>query len=144
LHTYYVLAGSTPLLVHNCGDEGYADVYLDREQGHASIAVTYNDGTVHTEAGSRVGEDSIVALRESSHSPGTDVIRVPLPNARRAQQAQEYFLDDSNLGPHDNNTNNCVTFCARILRAGGYEMPVSRSMEIASWLLESSFERRRL
>ncbi|GHE58227.1 hypothetical protein GCM10017771_81070 [Streptomyces capitiformicae] len=81
--------------------------------------LTYNGRTIHTEAGSRVGEDSIVASREAAHSPGADVIRVPLPNARRAQQAQEYFLDDSNLGPHDNNTNNCMTFCAKILKAGG-------------------------
>ncbi|MFI1356945.1 ricin-type beta-trefoil lectin domain protein [Streptomyces sp. NPDC020898] len=144
LHTYYVLAGATPVLVHNCGDAGYADVYLDMEQGHASVAVTHNGRTIHTEAGSRVGEDSIVGLRNAPHAPGTDVIRVPLPNARRAQQAQDYFLDDSNLGPHNNNTNNCVTFCSKILKAGGYEMPVSRSMEIAGWLLETSFERRRL
>ncbi|MFD7933401.1 polymorphic toxin-type HINT domain-containing protein [Streptomyces sp. NPDC059755] len=144
LHTYYVQAGATPVLVHNCGDAGYADVYLDMEQGHASIAVTHNGRTIHTEAGSQVGEDSIVGLRSTSHSPGTDVIRVPLSNARRAQQAQDYFLDDNNLGPHNRDANNCVTFCAKILKAGGYEMPVSRSMEIASWLLETSFERRRL
>ncbi|PSM40217.1 hypothetical protein C6Y14_26205 [Streptomyces dioscori] len=144
VHTYYVLADATPVLVHNCGDAGYADVYLDMEQGHASIAVTHNSRTIHTEAGSQVGEDSIVGLRGASHSRGTDVIRVPLPNARRAQKAQEYFLDDNNLGPHDRDANNCVTFCARILKAGGYEMPVSQSMEIASWLLETNFERRRL
>ncbi|WP_240512600.1 polymorphic toxin-type HINT domain-containing protein [Streptomyces griseoruber] len=150
LHTYYVLAGRTPVLVHNqnCGPDddaaGYADVYLDREQGHASIAVTHNGRTVHTEAGSQVGHDSIVGLRETAHSPGTDVIRVPLPNARRARQAQDYYLDDSNLGPHDNEMNNCVTFCAMILKAGGYEMPVSKSSQIASWLLETSFGRRKL
>ncbi|MGW7171182.1 hypothetical protein ACWGH3_39215 [Streptomyces sp. NPDC054884] len=144
-----MLAAATSLLVHNdscpTGDDaGYADVYLDRELGHASIAVTHNGTTIHTEAGSQVGQDSIVGLRDAAHAPGTDVVRVPLPNARRAQQAQNYFLDDSNLGPHDRDTHNCVTFCARILRAGGYEMPVSTSMEIASWLLETDFPWRRL
>ncbi|MEV7281484.1 RHS repeat-associated core domain-containing protein [Streptomyces sp. NPDC093111] len=143
LHTYYVVAGPASVLVHNCGDAGYADVFLDLKQGHASIAVTHNGKTIHTEAGAQVGEDSIVGLRTKAHSPGTDVIRIPLPNAKKAQAGQNYFVGE-NLGPHNNKTNNCVTFCARILEYGGYTMPVSESDHIVSWLMGTIFEQRKL
>ncbi|GKQ40379.1 hypothetical protein ALMP_69050 [Streptomyces sp. A012304] len=52
--------------------------------------MTHNGETLHTEAGSREGEDSIARVRspEQKHAPGTIVIRIPLPNARNAQLAQ--------------------------------------------------------
>ncbi|MER6994593.1 polymorphic toxin-type HINT domain-containing protein [Streptomyces sp. NPDC000410] len=142
IHTYYVLAGATPVLVHNCDTE-YADVYFDDVERHASISVTHGDTTMHTEAGSRPGLDSVPGVRSKPHSPGTIVIRIPLPNARNAQRAQ-YSMEDVNLGPHDNDTNNCVTYCARILKAGGVDIPVSDSTNIAGWLLNSSYPQRRL
>jgi hypothetical protein len=142
LHTYYVLAGATPVLVHNC-DEGYADVYLDDAGGHASIAVTHGGETLHTEAGSEVGQDSVGGFRTTDHNPGTTVIRIPLSNARNAQNAQRAY-DDYNFGPHNRNSNNCVTYCKIILEAGGYEMPVNDSQNISSWLHNTLFPRRRL
>ncbi|MFJ4786312.1 polymorphic toxin-type HINT domain-containing protein [Streptomyces sp. NPDC088794] len=142
IHSYYVLAGATPVLVHNC-DEGYADVYFDDVEGHASVSVTHGDTTMHTEAGSQPGSDSVPGVRARPHSSGTIVVRVPLPNARNAQRAQ-YAMEDVNLGPHDNNTNNCVTYCARILRAGGVDVPANESQNIAGWLLNSSHPQRRL
>lgn len=142
IHTYYVLAGVTPVLVHNC-NEGYADVYFDDVEGHASISVTHGDTTMHTEAGSQMGSNSVPGVRTRPHSPGTIVVRVPLPNARNAQQAQ-YAMEDVNLGPHDDETNNCVTYCARILRAGGVDVPANESQNIAGWLLNSSHPQRRL
>ncbi|MGQ4437017.1 polymorphic toxin-type HINT domain-containing protein [Streptomyces sp. SAS_260] len=84
LHTYYVLAGATPVLVHNCND-GYADVYFDDVEGHASVSVTHGDTTMHTEAGSQPGSNSVPGVRTRPHSPGTIVVRVPLPNATNAQ-----------------------------------------------------------
>ncbi|MCD7444194.1 Rhs family-like protein [Streptomyces lincolnensis] len=141
-HTYYVLAGATPVLVHNCND-GYADVYFDDVEGHASVSVTHGDTTMHTEAGSQPGSNSVPGVRTRPHSPGTIVVRVPLPNARNAQRAQ-YAMEDVNLGPHDNDTNNCVTYCARILRAGGVDVPANDSQNIAGWLLNSSHPQRRL
>ncbi|MFV2019020.1 ricin-type beta-trefoil lectin domain protein [Micromonospora sp. LOL_023] len=143
VHTYHVLAGTTPVLVHNCGNEGYAEVFLDDHQGHASIAVTHNGETKHTQAGSDPGMPSIADFRTDSHSPGTTVIKIPLSNAKRAQAAQEAF-DGYDFGPHDSETNNCVTYCAKILEIGGYKMPVSESSQIASWLINSSHPRRRL
>ncbi|WP_051854447.1 polymorphic toxin-type HINT domain-containing protein [Streptomyces sp. NRRL B-1347] len=142
LHTYYVVAGARPVLVHNCND-GYADVYFDDVEGHASISVTHGDTTMHTEAGSQKGSNSVPGVRTRSHSPGTIVVRVPLPDARNAQRAQ-YAMEDVNLGPHDNDTNNCVTYCARILKAGGVGVPANDSQNIAGWLLGSSHKQRRL
>lgn len=142
LHTYYVLAGQTPILVHNCND-GYADVYFDDVEKHASNSVTHGDTTIHTEAGSRPGSDSVPGMRSKAYSPGTIVVRVPLSDAKNAQLAQ-YAMEDVNLGPHDIDTNNCVTYCARILKAGGVDIPANDSQNIAGWLLNSSHPQRRL
>ncbi len=143
VHTYYVPAGATPVLAHNCGDAGYADVFFDDRKGHASIAVTHGGRTLHTEAGSREGEDSIGRVRTAQHAPGTIVIRVPLANARNARLAQE-ATEDHNFGPHDNQRRNCVTYCAMILRAGGVSIPDESSDNIAGRLLNSSYPQRRL
>ncbi|MGW1642561.1 polymorphic toxin-type HINT domain-containing protein [Streptomyces lavendulae] len=52
LHTYYVLAGAAPVLVHNCG--GTATVHYDPAQGsedHAIIEIKMADGrSIVTEA----------------------------------------------------------------------------------------------
>lgn len=128
--------------MHNCNG-GYADVYFDDAEGHASISVTHGDMTIHTQAGSRTGDDSIPSVRITPHSPGTTVVRIPLGDAKNAQNAQ-IAMEDFNLGPHDDNTNNCVTYCARILRIGGVDVPATDSQNIAGWLLNSSYPQRRL
>ncbi|MGW6547508.1 hypothetical protein ACWGBH_32370 [Streptomyces massasporeus] len=64
-------------------------------------------------------------------------------NARNAQLAQ-YAMENMDLGPHDNDRNNCVTYCARILKAGGVDVPATESQNIAGWLLNSRYRQRRL
>lgn len=121
---------------------GYAEVFLDDAAGHASISVTYgNKVPIHTEAGAFEGADSIVRFRTTEPSPGTDVITVQLPNAKNAYDAAN-ALEGSNLGPHDNNTNNCVTYCGIILNAGGANIPDDNSQTIAGYLLNSDYPRR--
>ncbi|HEX5402756.1 MAG TPA: RHS repeat-associated core domain-containing protein [Pseudonocardiaceae bacterium] len=63
LHTYYVEAGATPLLVHNCGEDlsGHATVYLDKGNAHASIAVTRGNVTIHSEQVGTTGTDAVGA-----------------------------------------------------------------------------------
>ncbi|OLT34389.1 hypothetical protein BJF79_07425 [Actinomadura sp. CNU-125] len=144
-HTYYAVAGGAPVLVHNCGEkEGFAEVFFDDAEGHVSVAVTHGGRTIHTEAGSRTGEASIATIRTKPHSPGTTVVKIKLPNARNAQLAQK-GMEDYNLGMHDDIANNCVTYCARILQAGGLDIdPNMGSPNIVGNLLNSPYPQRKL
>ncbi|WP_190214318.1 RHS repeat-associated core domain-containing protein [Kitasatospora indigofera] len=133
VHTYYVLAGGAPVLVHNC--PGTATVHYDPEQGadgHAIIQIDMADGrTATTEAmpqgrprspGNYAGLPNVggEAFLEDM-GPRTISRTFELPNAEAAWEAQKGSVD-VNFGPYGPG-NNCVTYCVSILRAGGVDLP---------------------
>ncbi|MFF4299679.1 polymorphic toxin-type HINT domain-containing protein [Streptomyces vinaceus] len=123
LHTYYVLAGATPVLVHNCG--GTATVHYDG--GHASIEVKSGGETLHThQVGGLVevgGETIATPVRSEvftgAVSPGARSVTFNLPNPGGAMAYQEVFLDRGVTGTYDAVTETCFHYCARVLQAGG-------------------------
>ncbi len=123
LHTYYVIASNTPVLVHNCGEDdlsGHATIHLDRENAHASIEVTHEGTTIHSEQVGATGMDAVGSFFRGNLSEGTIPIRIPLPNAARAQAFQR-ATEDYVFGAYDLETRSCVTYCLDVLRAGGVE-----------------------
>ncbi|MDX3314913.1 RHS repeat-associated core domain-containing protein [Streptomyces sp. ME08-AFT2] len=97
---------------------GVATVYLDQTQKHATIMVQAGDAApLHTE---QVITDGVTtgAIRTAAHSAITFTVRIPLPKANVAMAYQEVTLG-APLGAYDLATNSCVTYCAKVLRAGG-------------------------
>ncbi|MFD4034318.1 polymorphic toxin-type HINT domain-containing protein [Streptomyces sp. NPDC058637] len=137
LHTYYVLAGATPVLVHNCG--GTATVSYDPDMGptgHAIIRIDMADGR------SQITEQVIngIPARPGQYNglpttgahafpedlgPNTRSLTFDLPNAETAHAAQRRTID-ADLGAYDGMDNSCVTYCVDILRAGGVNLPEGR------------------
>lgn len=137
LHTYYVLAGATPVLVHNCG--GTATVSYDPDMGptgHAIIRIDMADGR------SQITEQVIngIPARPGQYNglpttgahafpedlgPNTRSLTFDLPNAEAAHAAQRRTID-ADLGAYDGMDNSCVTYCVDILRAGGVNLPGGR------------------
>lgn len=135
LHTYYVLAGATPVLVHNCG-EGTATVYLDPVEKHATVKVETADEALHTEQVGVPGTDAVPAIRTEPHAPTTIRVRIPLPNPGGALAFQEVTLG-RNLGRYNVDSRSCVTYRAEVLRAGGVtDLPdMSSSIELTKYLI---------
>ncbi|WP_188273946.1 polymorphic toxin-type HINT domain-containing protein [Streptomyces sp. CBMA152] len=137
LHTYYVLAGATPVLVHNCG--GTATVSYDPDMGstgHAIIRIDMADGRsqiteqVINGIPSRPGQYNGLPTT-GAHAfpedlgPNTRSLTFDLPNAEAAYGAQRRTID-ADLGAYDGMDNSCVTYCVDILRAGGVNLPEGR------------------
>ncbi|MFG3044351.1 RHS repeat-associated core domain-containing protein [Streptomyces sp. NPDC048241] len=134
LHTYYVLAGSAAVLVHNC--DGEAIVHLDRVAGHASITVRHGDDILHSEQAGVPGTRAVAQEFVGDLSGyGLDV-RVPLPNASRARSYQDVTLGQD-LGAYDQHSRSCITYCAEVLKQGGVEgIPIEEgSNAITRWLI---------
>ncbi|MFE6522272.1 RHS repeat-associated core domain-containing protein [Streptomyces sp. NPDC057794] len=134
LHTYHVLAGATPILVHNCGGE--AIVHLDRTAKHASITVRHGDDVLHTEQAGVPGTRAVPQNFVGELSDFRIDVRIPLPNASRARSYQDVTLGQD-LGAYDEATRSCVTYCAEVLRAGGVQgIPIEEgSIAITKWLI---------
>ncbi|SCF35132.1 intein N-terminal splicing region/RHS repeat-associated core domain-containing protein [Micromonospora matsumotoense] len=134
LHTYYVVAGNTPVLVHNCGGE--AIVHLDRQAGHASITVRQGDDVLHTEQAGRPGTRAVAQEFDGELSGFRLDVRIPLPNASRARSYQDVTLGQD-LGAYDEMTRSCITYCAEVLQQGGVQgIPIQEgSIAITKWLL---------
>jgi RHS repeat-associated protein len=141
-HTYYIIAGTTPILVHNCGPGGTATVHLyDPPAGHASISVTDGATTIHTErAGSLVEGEPVVVQQYSGGPAPSKSFTIRLPNARAAIQAQLDAMAESPT-PLDANLNNCVTHCMDILSKGGRPDAPVTAQEGVSWLYETMFDK---
>ncbi|MEU6408840.1 RHS repeat-associated core domain-containing protein [Microbispora sp. NPDC046933] len=146
LHTYHVLAGSTPILVHNsgCGPDGLARVHLHPpaapgEAGHASIEVIQFGGdSMHTHQLGTVGTKAF--SRTWTGGPGADgIIEIPLPRAGGALAAQEVYQARGMLGLYDLEHKSCLTYCGDILRAGGVEGVPKTTSGILSWLFNTNF-----
>jgi hypothetical protein len=93
-------------------------VHLDKPNGHASISVTWCGRTLHTEQVGEGGTDAIGAFFSGEMSPSTIHVRIPLPNARNAQNFQ-LATGGHNFGAYDLGTRSCATYCLDVLRAGG-------------------------
>ncbi|MGW0954594.1 polymorphic toxin-type HINT domain-containing protein [Streptomyces sp. NPDC002545] len=129
IHAYYVLAGRTPLLVHNC--DGTATVRWDPDMEHATIRVEPDGGkAVETEQvvngwggppESPNGYPTSAAVAEPL-GPNTIERTFRLPNVRAALKAQEDSIG-ADLDAYDGIHNSCVTYCVGILRAGGVDIP---------------------
>ncbi len=136
-HTYYVLAGATPVLVHNCG--GTATVFFDPDvppTGHAVIRIDMADGrsrlTEQFIHGPPTGQGGLngrattgaVAIADDL-GPNTRSLTFDLPDAEAAYRAQRGTIG-ADLGGYDGFDNSCVTYCVDILRAGGVNLPEGR------------------
>jgi hypothetical protein len=143
IHAYYVLAGSTPLLVHNCDDAdlpggdvpGEATVYLDPVEKHATIKIDVpGEQPLHTEQ-VITGDTTTGAVRTEGHSPTTIAVRIPLPRANLARAYQEVTMG-ANLKTYNLTTNSCVTYCAKVLRAGGVtDISIDSTKDATGWLI---------
>ncbi|MFJ3493174.1 RHS repeat-associated core domain-containing protein [Streptomyces sp. NPDC086091] len=133
IHAYYVLAGATPVLVHNC--DGTATVTWDDDAQHATVKVELDDGraleteqVINGPAGldDYSGYDTSAQIVTEKAGPNTKQLTFRLPNARAAVKAQIKSLD-ADLGPYSYGSNSCVTYCVGILRAGGADIPAGRA-----------------
>ncbi|MGW6563683.1 polymorphic toxin-type HINT domain-containing protein, partial [Streptomyces hydrogenans] len=136
-HTYYVLAGATPVLVHNsdCGPDtaGTAIVHLDNGSlpKHASIEVTYGGVPKHSEQVGTTGTPAVGAYFSGKLSNGPVFpVRFNLPNAKKAQAFQK-ATEDFEFGDYDFESRSCVTYCAEVLQAGGVAVPLDADGKIA-------------
>ncbi|WP_331725702.1 polymorphic toxin-type HINT domain-containing protein (plasmid) [Streptomyces xanthophaeus] len=148
LHTYYVLAGVAPVLVHNCptgsaegasdgaaSTRGEAIVYLDAGSNprHASIEVTYGGRSLHTEQWGTTGTDAFAREYVGPLSDTVFSIRIPLPDARGAMMHQMRTEGDV-FGAYDFDTRSCVTYCVEVLRAGGVTGIPDDTIAATRWL----------
>ncbi|MFD5748643.1 polymorphic toxin-type HINT domain-containing protein [Streptomyces sp. NPDC127033] len=127
IHTYYVLAGAAPVLVHNCN--GTATIRWDQDMEHATIRVEGDGVSLETEqvipnwdgTGNPHGLPTTGARAEPL---GPNVIErtFEVPNVRAAMRAQQETIG-AGLGGYDGIHNSCVTYCVAILRAGGVDIP---------------------
>ncbi|SER01244.1 RHS repeat-associated core domain-containing protein [Streptomyces sp. yr375] len=144
-HTYYVLAGSTPVLVHNCGgDEGTALVHAhvgDGNNVHFTVEVMDGGGNItHSELMPNAGHTQ-TAIRDYQGLAGTSTFSFRLPNsgAARAFQAQKI---GTGQGRYDFLTNSCLTHVCDVLQKGGVTDLPDTGVRIAAWArrgLQSAF-----
>jgi hypothetical protein len=95
IHSYYVVAGTTPVLVHNCGE---ATVYLDPSGSpfHASLQISAES---HTEL---VGLRTARVRNYTGEVPsGTMALRIPLPDPEGAAEYVSRQLNKPNVGPYN-------------------------------------------
>jgi RHS repeat-associated protein len=137
-HTYYVLVGGTPVLVHNCGE---AIVHLDNENMHALITIKSDAGdtlSTHQFGGPRLAENGVETFDPATLPSTTINVRVPLPNAEGALAYAEVMMDKTAKGKYpayNLRTQSCVTYCANVLRAGGVQGVPSSPRAAERWLL---------
>ncbi|MFF4261406.1 polymorphic toxin-type HINT domain-containing protein [Streptomyces virginiae] len=139
-HTYYVLAGAAPVLVHNC--DGVATVHLDPEKKHALITVQAHDGEVmHTEqwGGVDVATNGVRHFKPETLSPFTINVRVELPRVQGALSYIETQISRTAKGtypPYSLGRQSCVTYCMNVLEAGGIEGLPKTTGRATDWLRE--------
>ncbi|MEU2144841.1 polymorphic toxin-type HINT domain-containing protein [Streptomyces globisporus] len=123
IHTYYVLAGATPVLVHNCGDgDGVATLHYHGDGNHFSIEVTDGETVTHTHLMPHDGE---AVVSPYSGPPSIMSRDIDLPNGKAALEFQKNT--QGSWGPYHPLGNSCLTYCANVLRAGGADVPEGRA-----------------
>ncbi|WP_460847784.1 RHS repeat-associated core domain-containing protein [Phytohabitans suffuscus] len=140
IHTYYVVAGNTPVLVHNCGGE--ATVHLNPEEKHALITVRSDAGEVlstHQFGGPRTAANGVATFDPADLPASTINVPIRLPNAGGAMAYSEVMMDKTARGvypAYSLRTQSCVTYCANVLRAGGVEGVPTTPLEAQRWFFE--------
>ncbi|UCM86590.1 RHS repeat-associated core domain-containing protein [Streptomyces marincola] len=138
IHSYYVLAGTTPLLVHNCGE---AIVHLDRPQAHALITVTDGTDTLRTEqfGGVNLPTNGVSEFDPATLSPVILNVHVSLPNPGGALAFIEVAMAKTARGKwpaYDLETQSCITYCAQVLNAGGVPgIPTDSMYNTTAWFI---------
>ncbi|MFI9363125.1 polymorphic toxin-type HINT domain-containing protein [Kitasatospora sp. NPDC053057] len=122
LHTYYVLAGTTPVLVHNTCGEGVATLHYHGDGNHFSIEVTDGETVTHTHLMPHDGE---AVVSPYSGPPSIMSRDIDLPNAKAALQFQGET--QGSWGAYHPLGNSCLTYCANVLRAGGADVPEGKA-----------------
>jgi hypothetical protein len=125
-----LMSGTTP---------GTAIVYWERKkaEGHASIRVITPDFQRHTELIGAPGHPAtpIDVTRDYPRRPITGY-GIDLPHADKAIDYQ-YATRDIPRGAFDFPHNNCVTYCADVIRAGGVHDIPGTIGEVAKWLIRN-------
>ncbi|MFG1609855.1 polymorphic toxin-type HINT domain-containing protein [Actinoplanes sp. NPDC049265] len=144
VHTYYVVARDTPVLVHNCGGE--ATVHLDfsnMEAKHALITIRSDAGEVlSTEQVGSVAQPraGVQKFDLESLDPSKSLsVNVRLPNAGGALAYAEVQMEKTARGTYPSyslRNQSCLHYCANVLRAGGVEGIPTTMKGIENWLRE--------
>jgi hypothetical protein len=119
VHTYYVIVGTTPILVHN-NDCGLAEVKyykgIGGPTGHFSIEVTNGNEVEHMHLMPYDGVSMVSRVTDQLPVPtATHVFELP-----DADAALSYMRDSlGDQGPYSMRNNSCLTFCTKTLSAGG-------------------------
>lgn len=108
---------------------GMAIVRWDHDIGHATITVINSRGEALTTGMSAVGRGNPrtgmngLRTRAEIENPVDEAVSrtFELPDADAAMNAQKASLLRDDLGPYNDFTNNCVTYCIGILQAGGLD-----------------------
>lgn len=134
LHTYYVLAGTTSVLVHNCGT-GTIHKYELEDGPHYTLEIkTANGESYNTHAMDPGGILKPMPHTSSFVGAHRGSVDVDLPNPEAAiAYAKKAYRGSAGQGPYEPLENNCLTFCSRVIQAGGGEaLPEGRA--IVPWL----------
>jgi RHS repeat-associated protein len=144
IHTYYVVTGDTPVLVHNCGGE--ATVHLDfsnPEAKHALITIRSDAGEVlstHQFGSPQNPRAGVETFDAATLDPKTTLnVKIRLPNAGAAMAYAEVMMDKTAKGTYPAyslRTQSCVTYCAKVLHAGGVEGVPTTPGAAQKWLIE--------
>ncbi|MFJ6943304.1 RHS repeat-associated core domain-containing protein [Streptomyces wuyuanensis] len=137
LHTYYALAGSTPVLVHNCGE---AIVHLDRPAGHALITIRSGGEVLSTHqfGGVNLPRNGVGTFDPATLSPTVINVKIPLSNPQGAMAYAEVMMEKTLRGAYpayNLETQSCVTYCAQVLRAGGVSDIPLDTFSATRWLI---------
>ncbi len=142
IHTYYVLAGATPVLVHNCGGEATVHLanYPDGRQ-HALITVRDGDEVLSTHQYGSLGNpnNGVTEFTPADLPAITINLKIPLPNPQAAMAYAESAMAKTQRGvypAYDMPNQACVTYCAQVLEAGGVTGIPKNNHEAQAWLLQ--------
>lgn len=134
LHTYYVLAGAAPVLVHNCGTAQIHQYGVGNDT-HFSVEVSDGSSSAHTHLVPNADDsNTLVKLRGNSTTPRRS-FTFELPDASSAMEFQKQLGSTGN--PYVLNQNDCLTYCASVLRAGGVDAPhpdPEKPLDLIRWL----------
>jgi RHS repeat-associated protein len=141
IHTYYVLAGKTPVLVHNNNGgcvTGGSQASAPRpglaqlnyypgvgRSGHFSIEVTNGDAVKHMHLMPHDGTAMVSDVKPGSLPAPAMSHTFELPDA---DAAMEHMLGQlGNQGDYNPLSNSCLTFCTKTLQKGGVDAPVDKA-----------------
>ncbi|MBV1856755.1 RHS repeat-associated core domain-containing protein [Catellatospora tritici] len=132
VHTYYVMAGDRPILVHNSACKGgtltvHKFEVKDSDVPHFTVEIRDAEGNLlyHTEQ-VHMEEGKITAI--DPFEPADDLrllesVTIPIPDAQAAMEFQKKMVAKGAVNqPWDAFTNSCVTHCMNVAQAGGIDI----------------------